>query len=187
MTALTYTVNTLPGGAIERLTAAILYVCSACETDAAFGVTRLNKTLFEADFLSFRTRGIPITGARYQRLQRGPAPKAMPHRLREMQEHGVLYVRKQDFLGQLQHKPIALGRPDLSLFSGEDIAILDSVIREADGRTAAEASEASHRIEWRTRQNGDDIPYEAAWLSDEPPTEADVERTRVLAAEHGWD
>jgi len=183
---LTYVEDSLPGGVTRRLAAAILYVCAACETDAAFGATRLNKTLFEADFLSFRSRGVPITGARYQRLAKGPAPKAMPHIVRELVAEGALHLRKQDFLGRLQHKLIALGNPDLSLFSGEDIAFLDTVIRESWGKTAVEVSDASHRIEWRSRSNGDEIPYEASWLSNERPAESDIDRTTELAAQYGW-
>lgn len=182
---LTYAVD-LPGGAQKRLAEAVLYVSLLCEADPAFGMTRLNKILFEADFLSFRIRATPITGVRYQRLENGPAPKSMPHCLRELQEAGALHIRVGNFFGQVQHKPMALRAADLSHFSGEDIAVLDSVIRDSDGKTATEASNASHRIEWKTRQNGDEIPYEAAWLSDEPVTEADVERTKELAAQYGW-
>lgn len=182
---LTFNVE-LPGGAPKRLAEAILYVCGACEADQAFGMTRLNKTLFEADFLSFRVRGTPITGVKYQRLPRGPAPKAMVPRLRELQQCGDLAVRKADFIGRPQQRPIALRPADLSVFSAEDIAFLSQIIRESWGKTGAEVSEQSHRIEWKTREDGDDIPYEAAWLSDEPPTALEVLKTEQLAEQYGW-
>jgi hypothetical protein len=183
---LTFAVNDLPGGVVKRLAEAILYVCAFCESDDAFGMTRLNKILFEADFLSFLTRDQPVTGAAYQRLQHGPAPKAMPHRLRELQQEGALHVRETDYLGKIQKKPIALRKPDLSVFNGEDLAVLHKIIQDSWGKSAGEVSDASHRIEWKTRQNGDPIPYEAAWLSNELPTDVEVVRTRQLAAEHGW-
>ncbi len=182
---LTYNVD-LPGGAPKRLAEAILYVCGACETDAAFGMIRLNKILFEADFLSFSLRGIPITGVRYQRLERGPAPKAMVPRLRDLQERQELVIRSADFIGRPQQRPIALRRADLSVFSGEDVALLDQIIRESWGKTGAEVSEQSHRIAWKTRENGDDIPYEAAWLSNDAPTAKEILKTEQLAIQHGW-
>jgi len=182
---LTYNVD-LPGGAPKRLAEAILYICGKCERDDAFGMVRLNKILFEADFLSFALRGRPITGVRYQRLRQGPAPKAMLPKLRELQADHLLAVQKTDFLGRPQHRPIALRAADLSVFSGEDIAILDQMIEESWGKTAAEVSDASHRIEWKTRTNGDPIPYEAAWLSNDPVTETDIDRTKELAAQYGW-
>src|SRR3954463_11254457 len=113
---LTFTVD-LPGGPLKRLSEAMVYISSVCETDAAFGMVRLNKILFEADFLSFRVRGVPITGVKYQRLARGPAPKAMLPRLRELQERGDLRVRPVDFIGRPQQRPIALRRADLSDFT----------------------------------------------------------------------
>lgn len=183
--ALTYNVD-LPGGAPKRLAEAILYVCGACEADQAFGMIRLNKILFEADFLSYRLRGVPITGVKYQRLPMGPAPKAMLPRLRELQDRQELVVRSADFIGRRQQRPIGLRRPDLSVFTAEDIALLDQVIRESWGKTGAEVSEESHRIEWKTRADGDDIPYEAAWLSNEQPTALEVLKTEQLAQQHGW-
>lgn len=182
---LTYNVD-LPGGAPKRLAEAILYVCGVCETDAAFGMIRLNKILFEADFLSFGLRGVPITGVRYQRLEHGPAPKAMVPRLRDLQERQDLVIRRADFIGRPQQRPIPLRNADLSIFSGEDIALLDQVIKESWGKTGAEVSELSHRMAWKTRENGDDIPYEAAWLSNEPPTAREILKTEQLALQYGW-
>jgi hypothetical protein len=182
---LTYNVD-LPGGAPKRLAEAILYVCEVCEQDEAFGLTRLNKILFEADFLAFGTRGEPITGVKYQRLQNGPAPKAMLPRLNELVERQDLAIKSTDFMGRPQKRPIALRRADLSVFSAEDIDLLNRVIRESWGKSATNVSNASHRIEWKTRENGDDIPYEAAWLSNAPVSEAESDRTQALAETHGW-
>lgn len=184
-TNLTYSVD-LPGGAPKRLAEAILYVCGACEQDEAFGLTRLNKILFEADFLSFELRGKPVTGVRYQRLPNGPAPKAMLPRLRELESQQDLVVRTTDFLGRPQKRPIPLRAPDLSIFSADDIAFLAQIIRDSWGKSATRVSTASHRIEWETRANGDDIPYEASWLSNAPVSESETYRTRVLAEQHGW-
>ena len=183
---LTFTVESLPGGVQKRLGEAILYVCAFCETDEAFAMTRLNKILFEADFLSFLTRGVPVTGVRYQRLKFGPAPKSMPHRLRELQQENALHIRAVDYLGQMQQRPIGLRKPDLSCFSADDMAVLHKVMRDSWGKSAVEVSDASHRIEWKTRHDGDLIPYEAVWLSNDGVSSDEIERTRELAAEHGW-
>lgn len=182
---LTYSVD-LPGGAPKRLAEAILYVCGACETDEAFGLTRLNKILFEADFLSFEVRGVPITGARYQRLRNGPAPKSMLPRLNELVERQDIAIRNVDFLGRPQKRPIALRNADLSVFGAVDIAMLAKVIRDSWGKSATAVSSDSHRMEWMTRADGDDIPYEASWLSNAPVSAPEVERTQALAAQHGW-
>lgn len=182
---LTFTVE-LEGGALRRLEEAILYVCDACENDQAFGLTRLNKILFEADFQSYQKRGVPVTGAAYQRLENGPAPKAMMPRLRALQQHGSLVLRETDFYGRSQSRALALRAPDLSVFGPDDVAFLARAIRESWGKTATEVSEQSHRIEWKTRSDGDPIPYEAAWLSNAGISASDREKTEALALEHGW-
>lgn len=122
---LTYKVGSLKGGSQKRLEEAILYIAGVCERDDAFAMTRLNKILFEADFYSYRTRGVPITGASYQALQNGPAPRAMLPRLTELQEKSQLRIREVDYQGLTQHRPIALRDADLAVFDAKDIAILD--------------------------------------------------------------
>src|SRR5260370_21134206 len=67
-----------------RLRELILYVASKCSSDPEFNATRLNKILFYSDFVSYARTGKPITGAAYQALPHGPAPKRLKpisHRL----------------------------------------------------------------------------------------------------------
>lgn len=183
---LTFAQENLHGGARTRLAEAILYICNACETDAAFGKTRLNKILFEADFQSFLIRLTSVTGAAYQRLRWGPAPIVMPTLLNQMQISGEIVIKSSDFIGRKQEKPICLREPNLDFFSGYDIAFLDAQVQDSWGKTATDVSHASHRIEWSTREDRDPIPYEAVWLSNEPLTSVEIQRTRDLASEHGW-
>src|SRR5665213_2629173 len=74
--SLTYT-KALPGGARERLRELILYVSEKCEKSTRFGMIKLNKIIWRADFTAFEARRSPITGAGYQRLPLGPAPIEM--------------------------------------------------------------------------------------------------------------
>lgn len=55
----------------------ILYLASRSEEDPRFSSTKLNKLLFYCDFTAYRQLGQSITGHGYQKLQFGPAPKAM--------------------------------------------------------------------------------------------------------------
>ena len=45
--------------------------------DPFFGAVKLNKTLFFSDFFGFRQLGRSITGATYQKLSEGPAPRQL--------------------------------------------------------------------------------------------------------------
>src|ERR1700720_1644773 len=83
----------LPGGQ-KRLREAILYVSHACEAAPLFGLVKLNKILWRADFESFAERGQPITGRQYQRLPQGPAPVEMLPLLNEMQAEGLIRIER---------------------------------------------------------------------------------------------
>lgn len=181
---LTYNVS-LPGGT-ARLKELILYIADKCRDDPTFGAVKLNKVLYHSDFRSFERFGIPITGADYQRLERGPAPLALKIVEREMESQGEINVRTVPYGPYSQKRVTALRDADLSFFSAQDIAIVDAVIGELWGQTALRVSEGSHGRPWKTRNNGDRIPYEAAYLSNEPVTEEDVDRTSQLVRAHGW-
>jgi hypothetical protein len=47
-------------------------------------------------------------------------------------------------------------------------------------------SDASHDIRWKVLNLKDAMPYELAYLSDEPITPTDQTRTEELAAQFGW-
>jgi len=55
----------------------MLYIASRSADDQKFGATKLNKILFYADFQAYLSLGKSITGAEYQRLGNGPAPREL--------------------------------------------------------------------------------------------------------------
>lgn len=173
-------------GGQARLRELILYISEKCAGDRTFGATKLNKILFHSDFRSFERFGRPITGEIYRCLERGPAPAAMFPVRREMVAEGILLVQHMDYGGQDQHRPIPLRPADLQWFSGRDIALVGEVIEELWGKTATVVSSESHTVQWRTCRLGKDIPYQAAYLSDEPFTPGDIASTEELARELHW-
>ena len=74
---------------------------------------------------------------------------------------------------------------DLAYFDGQEIAIVDDVIDELWGRSATAVGERSLGIQWRTRFDDDSIPYEAAYLSDDPVTLDDRLRADELIQDLG--
>jgi hypothetical protein len=73
----------LPGGQ-SRLREAALYVMTRCANAEAFGLVKLNKILWRADFKAYAARRVPVTGRQYQRLAQGPAPVEMLPVLQEL-------------------------------------------------------------------------------------------------------
>lgn len=171
----------------ERLRQLILFVAERCQADPNFGMTKLVKILYRADFESFARFGRSITGTQYKKLQYGPVSQAALDVRDEMKARGEIAVVKEGYTSHQRNRVVALAMADLSGFTGTDIALLDGVIEMFHGRTATYVSEFSHDRAWQAANYHELIPYEAALLSDEPPTEDDIARAHELSAKYGWE
>src|SRR6267142_5186231 len=156
-----------------RLKELILYIAQRCESDPTFNSTKLNKILFWSDFGCYIQHGSPVTGVAYMRLPKGPGPKHLLPVRQEMVDDGEIIIRKIQKIDWTANKVIPLREPNLDLFTPQQISLVEQIIQECWGKTADEVSEASHGIAWRVVGDKDLIPYELAFLSDEPPTEED--------------
>lgn len=173
---------------LQRLRELIVYISKQSESDPYFGATKLNKILYHADFRAFERFGLPLTGAEYFRLERGPAPKVLWHVRQDLVSEGALEISRVPLSnGYEQHRTIAKRDPVLSHFSLDEILLVNEVIDELRPQTAREVSDASHDVRWRVVGDKDSIPYEFAYLSDELPTQDDISRTKELAVKYGWE
>ncbi len=177
----------LPGGQ-KRLREMILYVASRCAEARYFGAVKLNKIIWRADFESFAARKIPVTGRAYRRQKFGPAVVEMLPVHREMLRQGSIRIEQRDFgEGFVEDRTIAIDTPDLRLFDNEDIAYVNEAIRHYWDMTGTETSDESHGVAWKTRHNGDPMPYELAFLSDEPLDREHRRRIEQLIYDKGWN
>jgi hypothetical protein len=181
---LTYQVA-LPGGQ-ARLREMILYVSERAVKMPRWGKTKLNKILWDADFSAYRHRQSPITGRPYQRLKAGPAPVEMPTVLAEMQEAGLIEIETVQVGNRSEQRIVAKAVPSLHFFSRDDLQYVDRSIDRFWDLTATEASDESHGVAWKTRDDLDPLPYDAALLSDEKLEGRSLERIKELAYEQGW-
>lgn len=162
----------------------LLYICRQSEGDAPFGAVKLNKLLFYSDFIAYLQFGNAITWQPYQRLDNGPAPKKMLPTVKKMEERGDLATREVRYYGLLQRQYCALRDPDLSRFSGDEIALVDRIIRECWGKNAKAMSEMSHSFRgWQQAKDGETIPYEVVLVRFERPTKQQLAQGAELAHE----
>jgi hypothetical protein len=187
---LTYQVH-LPGGQ-RRLKELTLYVAQKCTDMERFGKIKLNKILWRSDFRAFRERGLPVTGRAYQRLMFGPAPVEMSPVLNEMTQENLLDWKQQSFgfdeSGKevIERRPTPLADPVMTFFSPDDLTYVDAAIEYYRYMTGMETSDDSHGVAWRTRSDGDAMPYESAFFSDEEPKPAHLRHVAELAKKRGW-
>ena len=166
----------------------ILYIAEQCEFDPNFGSTKLNKLLYYCDMLAYGMYGEPITGADYMALERGPAPRLLLPIRRAMEEDDDIVIRQKMHFGLSQDRVVPLREPDLSMFSGKEIALVDQVIRGLKDATGALLSEVTHaEYGWRIAELKESIPYQSVFLSPEPATRDDMDRAKELAIERQWN
>ena len=152
-------------GGNNRLRQMILYVAQRCADEEKFGVVKLNKILWKADFESYSKRRMPVTGVEYRKLPLGPAPKDMPDTTMVMRARGEIKIDGPNALSN-EKRTIALVEPDMSLFDEQDIEFANQAISYYRGRTGNEASDDSHGAAWSSQNIGDLMPYQLADLSD---------------------
>lgn len=105
--------------------------------------TKMNKLLFYTDFSSYKMRGIGITGLSYKAIQYGPVP-----------EHwNVVYGSIDDVFSEIVAFPsgnsgerlCSHSQPDMSVFSEEEVQILDIVFNKFKAASANDISVISHK------------------------------------------
>ncbi len=173
---------------VDKFKELILYVAEKSADDPSFGATKLNKILFFSDFLAYGMLGRPITGATYQRQDQGPVARGMLPAQKTLEREGAATVVQRVYFTRPQKRLINLRPADISSFTAEEIALVDRVIEALGHRNASEVSMLSHQhvLAWQLAGDRQEIPYEAVFLSTDPPTPTDIRRGQELAQEHGW-
>lgn len=169
-----------------KLAELILYVSQRCANDDYFGQTKLNKILFFSDFTSFGRWGSTITGADYQHLPQGPTVYRMIPVQEELKKAGSLAIQPTDCFGYQQFRPVNLREPNLNLFTGPEVALVDSWIDRLRPMSSTEVSRLSHSTAgWNTTRHSEIIDPKTVFLAWGEPSVFEIQRGLALAAEHG--
>jgi hypothetical protein len=175
----------LPGGQ-ARLREAILYVSDAYRDAEIFGQTKLNKTIWRADFRAFAERGVPVTGREYQRLINGPCLVEMVPVQRELALDNLISYRHTKVGKKMETRVVPTVSPSIRYLGREDLPYLDEAIRHYWDQSATEASDESHGPAWRTHRNGQRLNYETALLIDGTPGLLQFARLESLGRAGRW-
>lgn len=176
----------LPGGQ-SRLREAILHVSHAFRTAEKFGQTKLNKTIWRADFRAFAERGIPVTGREYQRLDQGPCLVEMVPVQRDLAAEGIIRFEDTMVGRRREVRVVPTGnRPNIRYLSDDDLAYLDEAVAYYWDKTATETSDESHGPAWQTHVNRQRLNYETALLIDGALAPSQMERLDQMAHAGHW-
>jgi hypothetical protein len=164
----------------------VLYIAQKSMDDSTYGATKLNKLLCFSDFMSYGASGRPITGMDYQKLEWGPAPRRLKPLQRDLINDGSAQLITAAY-GYPQARLVALRDPDLSLFSGPEIAIVDGVLEKLKHLNATSISDYSHKwfSGWDAAGIGETIPYETVFWHRPELTDDVIDEGRRIAKNHG--
>lgn len=110
--------------------------------------TQLNKLLFYADFLHYKKHAISISGCQYAAIQMGPVPKRFETVFEELATQDyfdVLYTAFPDGNYGEQFKFRNDHPFDRTLFSDQELATIDEVIKTLGKLKRPELVETSHK------------------------------------------
>ena len=163
-----------------------MHLAKLSEDDPRFGSTKLNKLLFYIDFGSYKLLGTPVTGATYQHLPAGPAPREWLPAKKILEDSGRAVVEERPYFFGVQKRLVAHKEADLSVFSDGELQIIGDVVREFWHSNARQISDFSHQEwAWSVTEDLEDMPYQLAWVSADPLTPEQVEAGRQIAQEAG--
>ncbi len=144
---------------LDRLKNIMLYILNRCDE---VWCTKMNKLLFYVDFLSYRERGMAMTGLSYRAIDFGPVPERWDRVYSEFVEVKQELRQVGDFVGSVL---TTSERPDLTLFTDAELKVLDDVCNSFGAKTSREISRLSHdEKSWIDHyKKREKIPFEEAF------------------------
>lgn len=113
----------------EKYTNSVLYFIKYCNNQY-LGATKLNKLLYYLDFISFRDRGIGITGDSYIHLDYGPVPENIDEVMSLLKEEDKLQVEKTEWKDGFTFKFATKENPNLTIFDEYETKLLENICKE---------------------------------------------------------
>lgn len=154
---------------IEKFKNLILYILERCAGKPNIGETVLYKLLYFSDFNYYETYEEHLSGATYRKLAMGPVPRDITEVIHDMETSGALKAFTADYFGYKQKRYMPLVSANKRLFNGAELEVVDKVIDQLSGMSAAEISRYSHGdMPWKASKDRQVIDYELAFYREAP-------------------
>jgi len=168
----------IPQKNIEKFKQVLLYVLQKVGAKPNVGMTVLYKLLYFIDFDFYEKYEIQFMGLTYIKNTHGPTPREFVSVVKDMGESGELIEVKSKYFAHEQKKFLPKNEPDLSLLNGQEVEMIDDVLRRYADKSASQLSDMTHRdMPWKATRDGADIDYELAFYR---PDEFSVREYDVL-------
>ena len=124
--------------------------------------TKMNKLLFYIDFMSYRERGMAISGLSYRAIDYGPVPERWDRVYSEFSEIKQDLRQVGDYAGSILNSS---EKADEGLFSIDELEIMNTVCKKFGSLSSRELSRLSHEENaWlKYNESHDKIPFAEAF------------------------
>lgn len=172
----------------EKFRELVIYIAEQTVDDPWFGDTHLNKALYWADFTAYEAFGRPVTGARYFKLQHGPAAKPLLPVRDELAEEGALEIHEPPPGKRQARKTVSLRPANRDLFTDGELELVDRIVTDLRKQSAKTVRDIAHErsVGWNVVEMYDDIPYTTALVSMEDVSPETAESARQAVLRLGW-
>jgi hypothetical protein len=169
-----------PEGAVDKAKAEnlILHICREMENCPEFGAIVLAKVLYYVDHAHYLKYGKKLTGFSYVKQKLGPTPKPsefLPIRERLISSKRI-EEKPKEYFGRIQKRLHAVGDPDLSAFTQEEVALIGSIINSLTGVSGKSASDLTHEeLSWKLASQMEELPDYAYLLTEAQLGQTDLD------------
>jgi transcriptional regulator with XRE-family HTH domain len=154
----------VPKKNVKKFKEVLLYILNKVGAKPNIGETVIYKLLFYIDFDYYERYEEQLIGATYIKNHFGPTPKEFVKIIEKMENDKELIRVKDKYFSHPQTKYLPLREPDLSVFNGREIELIDEVLNKLSDMNASQISEYSHHdVPWLTTEEGKVIPYESVF------------------------
>lgn len=148
----------------EKLKSVLLYILEKVGSKPNVGLTVLYKLLYFIDFDYYEKYEKQLMGLTYFKNTHGPTPRNFKKTIDTMIRNAELVEVKSKYFTHDQKKFLPRIEPDLSILNGQELEMIDDVLRRYADKSAAQLSEMTHRdMPWKAAKHGENLEYEHAF------------------------
>ncbi len=159
----------VPQENLAKFREVLLYILERVGARANVGETVIYKLLYFIDFDYYEKHEEQLIGATYIANKFGPTPVEFRKVVEKMEQDGDLVRVKNQHFQYQQRKYLPLRGPDTSVLNGQELELIDDVLRRLGDMNAGKISTWSHNdVPWLGTPSGEPIPYEAVFYRQQP-------------------
>lgn len=148
----------------EKFKNVLHYLISKCENKDNLGRGVLYKLVYFSDFNFYELYEEPLTGECYIHKARGPIPTHFFEARDELIHESKIKEEEKKVIDYYKYNYSSLKTVDLSLFTDNELEVLDATIDKIGNMAFNQISEYSHGdIPWRLTEEGEELNYEAVF------------------------